>query len=120
MASVSDVRAQGAIDLAADIPASDVQLLATTAGLVARESLHPALIDLIMQAASDVHGGGGLFEQRGEFPSPDYNEFPLSKEAVRFYEHGPPFLQRYLPFWAATSVGSQRCSSYVSNTAPRR
>ncbi|MES9875043.1 MAG: hypothetical protein ABW146_18230, partial [Candidatus Sedimenticola sp. 6PFRAG7] len=30
--------------------------------------------------------------------------FPLSKEAKRFYEFGPPLLQRYLPFWAATLV----------------
>ena len=30
--------------------------------------------------------------------------FPLSKEAERFYKHGPPFLQRYLPFWAASLV----------------
>jgi TRAP-type uncharacterized transport system substrate-binding protein len=95
---------EGAIDLAADVPPSDVRLLATTASLVARDTLHPALIDLVMQAASEVHGDGGLFEQRGEFPSPNYSEFPLSKEAARFYEHGPPFLQRYLPFWAATSV----------------
>jgi hypothetical protein len=30
--------------------------------------------------------------------------FPLSKEAERFYKHGPPFLQRYLPFWAASLI----------------
>ena len=30
--------------------------------------------------------------------------FPLSKEAARYYKYGPPFLQRYLPFWAASLV----------------
>ena len=29
---------------------------------------------------------------------------PLSSEAKRFYKYGPPFLMRYLPFWAATLV----------------
>jgi hypothetical protein len=31
-----------------------------------------------------------------------YTALPLSKEASRYYKSGPPFLQRYLPFWAAT------------------
>ncbi len=26
---------------------------------------------------------------------------PLSPEAARYYKSGPPFLQRYLPFWLA-------------------
>ena len=25
----------------------------------------------------------------------------MSEEAARFYKSGPPFLQRYLPFWVA-------------------
>ncbi|HEY5701461.1 MAG TPA: C4-dicarboxylate ABC transporter substrate-binding protein, partial [Gammaproteobacteria bacterium] len=65
---------------------------------------HPALVDLLLQAAAEVHGEGGLFEHRNQFPSPEYVEFPLSPEAKRFYKSGPPFLQRYLPFWAATLV----------------
>jgi hypothetical protein len=29
---------------------------------------------------------------------------PLSSEAERFFKAGPPFLQRYLPFWLAVLV----------------
>ena len=29
---------------------------------------------------------------------------PLSSEAERFFKSGPPFLQRYLPFWLAVLV----------------
>ncbi len=29
---------------------------------------------------------------------------PVSDEAVRYYRSGPPWLQRFLPFWAATLV----------------
>jgi len=32
------------------------------------------------------------------------SEFPLSSEAQRYYKSGPPFLQRYLPYWAAVMV----------------
>lgn len=95
---------RGAISLAQDLPREDVQMLAPAATLVARESLHPALIDLLLRAAVDVHREGALFERPGEFPSPRYVDFELSDEARRYYRSGPPFLQRYLPFWAANLI----------------
>ncbi len=95
---------EGAIDLEANIPPADVTLLAPMANLVVREDFHPALIDLLLLAAAEVHGDGGLFAERGVFPSPKHVGFPLSSEAERHFEFGPPFLLRYLPFWAATLV----------------
>ncbi len=95
---------RGAIDLAQDIPAQDMQLVAPMATLLVREDTHPALIDLLMQAAGEVHGKPGVFQKPGDFPRAGHNEFPLSKEAERYYKSGKPFLQRYLPFWAATLV----------------
>ena len=95
---------EGALDLAADLPDHDVTLLATTANLVARPDLHPALVGLLLQAATEVHGSGGLFEATGQFPSPQFASFPLSDEARRYYRFGPPLLQRYLPFWAASLI----------------
>ncbi|MES9874828.1 MAG: TAXI family TRAP transporter solute-binding subunit, partial [Candidatus Sedimenticola sp. 6PFRAG7] len=95
---------EGVINLRHNLPRQETRLLAASANLVAHQDLHPALIDLLLQAASESHGEGGWFEQAGQFPSPDYLVFPLSKEAKRFYEFGPPLLQRYLPFWAATLV----------------
>ncbi len=93
---------EGAEDLAHNLPDRDIHLLATSATMLARESLHPALVSLFMQVLKKEHGGGGWFERRGEFPSPRYLTLPLDDEARRFYEHGPPFLQRYLPFWLAS------------------
>jgi TRAP-type uncharacterized transport system substrate-binding protein len=94
----------GAIDFMRDIPARDVTLVAPVATLVAREETHPALIDLLLQAATEVHSEPGLFQKPKEFPKPTQVDFPLSKEADRFYKSGKPFLQRYLPFWAATFI----------------
>ncbi len=95
---------QGVIDLNANVPARDVALLAPAATLVASPSLHPALVDMLLQAADEVHGSGGLFENRGEFPSEKFLEFPLSPDARRYFKSGPPFLQRFLPFWVATLI----------------
>lgn len=95
---------RGAIDLVRDIPARDVTLVAPVASLVAREDIHPALVDVLLQAAADVHGPPGLFQSAGEFPNSRQVDFPLSSEAQRFYQSGRRFLQRYLPFWAANLV----------------
>ena len=54
----------------ADLPPADVRLVAPTATLVARKGTHPALIQLFVQAAQQVHGGAGWFQNKGDFPSP--------------------------------------------------
>ena len=95
---------EGVIDFAANIPDRDLTLVAPTTQLVARSDLHPALINLLLAAAKLVHEYGGEFEREGEFPTAKYLDFPLSPEAERFYKYGPPFLQRYLPFWIAIFV----------------
>jgi hypothetical protein len=96
--------AHGTIDLVRDIPPRDVVLLAPTANIIAKETLHPALGDLMMQAMAKIHRGPGLLHKAGEFPAADGHDFPLSDEAQRFFKSGPPFLQRFMPFWAATLV----------------
>ena len=93
---------RGIVDLGRDLPPRDYHLIAPTATLVAREGLHPALIDLLVQAAADIHGTAGWFRKRGEFPTASYTEIPVAPEAAKFYRDGPPFLQRYLTYWMAT------------------
>lgn len=92
---------RGVIDLARDQPPADVRLVAPTATLVARDALHPALAQLFVQAAMQVHGGAGWFQRKGEFPNTANNERPIAPEALRIYRNGVPWLQRYLPFWLA-------------------
>lgn len=95
---------RGVVDLAGNLPPQDVHLVAPTATLVAREDLHPALVQLFVQAAQQVHGGAGWFQRKGEFPTALNTERPLAKEAQRFFQSGVPLLQRYLPFWLANLV----------------
>jgi hypothetical protein len=92
---------RGVIDLAADVPAREITLVATTAYLVAREDFHPALISVLLQAAQRVHRQGGVLHRTGDFPVARDGDFPVSEDAQRFFRSGPPFLQRYMPFWVA-------------------
>lgn len=95
---------EGALSLENNIPPQAVNILAPTVTLVARESMHPALVYLVLKVISRVHGGAGMLQQAHEFPSGKNSDFELSSQAAHFYESGPPFLDRYLPFWAATFV----------------
>jgi TRAP transporter TAXI family solute receptor len=100
----SEVLPAGSLDLARPNPPRDLHLLATTATLVAKKDIHPAIISLLLQTAQDIHGSAGLFQRNGEFPTLRDRSLPVSSVARRFYESGPPLLQRYLPFWAAIMV----------------
>lgn len=95
---------RGALNLQTDMPPFDTTLPAPTANLVANDALHPTLVSLFMQALADVHGLTGPFHEAGTYPSAAHLEFPLRAEARRFLERGPPFLQRFLPFWVADFI----------------
>ncbi|HVY07051.1 MAG TPA: TAXI family TRAP transporter solute-binding subunit [Burkholderiales bacterium] len=95
---------EGVIDLAGNIPDHDIELLGTTANLVVKEDLHPALAYLLLRAATEVHDAPMMFSRLHQFPGPNDTELPLSPEAARFYKSGPPLLQRYLPYWLANLV----------------
>ena len=94
----------GGLSLQENLPPRESLLLAPAATLVVRTDFHPALVDLILVVTAAVHGRRGLFEAAQQFPSADHLEFPLMHEAERYHKSGPPFLARYLPFWAATLV----------------
>lgn len=94
----------GVGDLARNLPQSDVTLLASKTSLLVREDLHPALQYLLLEAASEIHGGPALFRRAGEFPAGEQMDVPLSPEARQFYKSGAPFLQRYFPFWLAVLI----------------
>ena len=95
---------RGVIDLARNLPAHDLPLIATNTTLVAREGTHPALLQLFVHAARNIHGGTGWLAKAGQFPSPENADLPLAKEAERYYRNGPPLLQRYLPFGIANLI----------------
>jgi len=94
----------GAIDLAQQLPPQDVHLLGLTASLGASSDLHPVIVDLLLGAAREVHGGGSVLWRPGQFPNGLARELPLDIDAERFYKSGPSLLQRYLPLWVAVWV----------------
>ncbi len=92
----------GSVDFGKNMPPHDIQLIGPTVELIARKDLHPALSDLLLEAATEIHGKPGILKRRGEFPAAWEHEFPISADAKRFYKSGRGFLYRFLPFWVAS------------------
>ena len=95
---------RGVVDLARNVPAQDVHLIATTTSMLVRDGLHPGLRQLLAQAAVQTHGQSGWFNRAREFPNASNSEFPLAPEAERTLKNGVPTLQRYIPFTLANLV----------------
>lgn len=98
------VMPQGVVELSKNIPERDVRLVASTTSLLASARTHPAILQLFAQTATSLHGGASWFNRAREYPSLEHSEVPISPEAVRAIRSGPPFLQRYLPFWLANLI----------------
>jgi len=92
---------QGVIDLKNNIPARDVQMIGAGALVAVRDDLHPALQFALAQAAAEVHKHPSIIHAENHFPQVQSTELPMSTVAERFHKTGPPFFQRYLPFWIA-------------------
>jgi len=95
---------EGTLDLKRNRPSEDLQMIAATANLVARDDFHPALVALVLSAAAEVHGRQHLLADVDSFPTAANSNFPLNSDAARFYKSGPPLLQRWLPFWVANWI----------------
>ncbi|HEY4316737.1 MAG TPA: TAXI family TRAP transporter solute-binding subunit [Herbaspirillum sp.] len=94
----------GVFDFGRNIPPHDIHLIAPTAELLARDDLHPALSDLLIEAAKEVHGKASVLQKAGEFPAPLEHEYRISDDATRYYKSGKSFVYRIMPFWLASLV----------------
>jgi TRAP-type uncharacterized transport system substrate-binding protein len=92
----------GSVDLGRNLPPRTMNLIGPMVELVAREDLHPALSDLLIEAAHEVHGVATVMQKAGEFPVAKQHEIPVSDDATRYYKSGKGFMYRYLPFWVAS------------------
>ena len=96
---------EGVANMVSNRPPTDITVVAPMTSLVVRRDLHPAIQYLLLDAASEIHATPGIFQRPGQFPAPEEEDLPLSKDASQFYKSGEPFLQRYLPFWLAVVAG---------------
>jgi hypothetical protein len=96
---------RGLLSIEHDLPRQDIQVIAPTATLVAREDISPALVSLLLSASYDILKSYSRLQKVGEFPSSVGLDFPLHVDAEIYLKDGPSFLHRHLPFWTAVWIG---------------
>ena len=93
---------KGVVQLDPPNPPDEITLVGTTAKVLIREDLHPAIIQLLAETLKEEHSGTGLFQRNGEFPAIDDPEYAVPSVAVEYYRNGPSLFAKYLPLWTTT------------------
>jgi TRAP transporter TAXI family solute receptor len=92
------------LDVLNDSPSQDILLLTSTAELVSRKDLHPAITSLMIDLSLDMLSKPDILSKEKDFPSPNNLSFDSNDDAQKTMRDGPGFLNRYLPFWVAVWV----------------
>jgi TRAP-type uncharacterized transport system substrate-binding protein len=105
---------KGVVQLDPPNPPDDITLVGTTAKVLIRDDLHPAIVQLLAQVLKEEHSGPGLFQRSGEFPSINDPEYAMSSVAIEYYGNGPSLLTKLLPLWMTPYV--QRIIAFLVAT----
>ncbi|MFO8005420.1 TAXI family TRAP transporter solute-binding subunit [Thioalkalivibrio sp.] len=92
---------EGVADPGLNLPPDDLRMVAPATYIVVRRDTHRSVVQLLIEAAQrdqTIH----LVGTGTEFPSLDYTDIPVGEDARYFFERGPNWLHRHLPFWAAS------------------
>ncbi|MBB01989.1 MAG: TAXI family TRAP transporter solute-binding subunit [Rubinisphaera brasiliensis] len=99
---------EGVVDLERNLPGSDTKLLAPVANMICTSELHDAFVPLLIKAAQSSHQKAGIFASKNKFPSLEFAEYKPHPAALDFFQYGPSFLNRYLPFWLASFINRMK------------
>ena len=89
--------AEGSLNLQHNIPNSNLNLLATTATLVAREGLADNLVRFITMQVKNISKGA-------RFASSKYVDIPMHPEAEKYLKKGESLLEKIFPYWIASNI----------------
>ncbi|HBO13342.1 MAG TPA: hypothetical protein DD491_11210 [Halieaceae bacterium] len=94
----------GILDYARSRPPADVELLALETRLLAQESLHPALVNRLVHAVLEVHGGSGMLPADRDYPSATTAGVEANAYAAKLLEDGFSPLEAFLPYWIVAQL----------------
>jgi TRAP transporter TAXI family solute receptor len=91
---------EGLLDLKDNIPSENITLLSPSALLVARDTINPRVVELVLKVAQAVHGPGDLLDPPLKFPSLEGLDVPVNEAAETYLTSGESFLSRNLNYHA--------------------
>ncbi len=95
---------QGVVDLQANLPNRDIQLIAPATYIAIRQGVHQSIVQLLIEAAKADQQRISLISDINDFPSLMYTDIPVASDAEYFFERGPNILHRHFPFWLASLI----------------
>ena len=87
------------------VPRMDVETLGMIAHLIAREDLHPALVDRLVMAAGEIHSGADAITRSQQFPMSEAGSHARNAYATDLIDQGPNPLIGVLPYWIVAQIG---------------
>ncbi len=94
----------GAIRYHPAYPSEQVPLVTLVTKLVARDDLHPALVNRLVHAMVRVHSERGLLHMEPNFPNTQLLDMPADVYAAKLLREGFSALESFLPYWVAAQV----------------
>jgi hypothetical protein len=70
---------RGVVDIASDLPSGDVTVVATTANLLAQNDVHPALMYLLLDTASEINSTQTHLAEARTFPNARGQDMPIGR-----------------------------------------
>ena len=95
---------EGTLDLYKNLPDQNINLLSTTATLIANQNLNEELIRLFLKKVKEVHSKKDLFAKPNQFPNTNNMMLELNEEASRYFTYGDTWLEKIFPFWIASNI----------------
>lgn len=95
---------EGTINLYKNVPSENVNLLATTALLVARDDFSEELTRLVLKSIKQLHNKKNLFEAENQFPNLHNITINTNEEAQRYFDYGDTWLEKIFPYWIASNL----------------
>ena len=94
----------GILDYSRPQPPTDLELIALVTRLVARDDVHPALVNRLIHAVLEVHTGGDVLPADRQYPSGLDLGIPIDAYAQQLFDQGFSPLERFLPYWIVAQL----------------
>ena len=94
----------GGVTMTPAIPAERIGALAMVAQLVALDTLHPSLVDRLVEAARTIHSHRDIITADRQFPSMTDVTTRQNSYAHKLLRDGTSPLSDYLPYWVVAQI----------------
>ncbi len=95
---------EGTLDLYKNIPDENINLLSTSANLLARSDVPEELVRIFLKQVKLVHSKESLFAQENQFPNLLNTNLTINKEAKQYFTKGDTWLESIFPYWIASNI----------------